>query len=127
MAGSAAPRSGQGGMFGKNIVGSILGISLETAVLSACSNRAEGLSTGNFVWRGDVFEFVVANSSEKSGDVVSWFEQNGAQYCESIFHMPANSRIVVTRSCNAPVGELDHITGWADKNRSIAAVSRRIN
>lgn len=96
-------------------------------MLAACSKDI-GLEVGNMTMKGGRYQYIIANTTNKSGDVVSWFDQNGVRHCEVLFSMSPKSRMTVSGHCQSvEAGDLNHGYAWATDRADIAAIAVRID
>ena len=87
---------------------------------------AQGLAIGNISGMpGWSIEYVLSNSSSRSGNVVAWIELNDVRMCEAIFPVAANTRYDMSIPCSTYTGgQFRLVVAWADSHPSIARIAR---
>lgn len=71
------------------------------APLSGCSqNHAEGINIGNLERSYKRVNFIIANTSGKSGNILFWIDQDGYNKCEHVFGIKPNNRHKISIKCN---------------------------
>lgn len=95
------------------IVGGLIGL-VVIAMLYAIGDSGQGLSVGQLDYESGVVSFLVANESDRSGDVVMHVEQGDINSCHHITGIQPRTRHRIRFNCSVNSGTYQVRVIWSD-------------
>lgn len=103
-------------------------VSLAACDGSFTSSAIEGLNIGNTRIIEGRIQTTIANTTDKSADIVLIAKQNGYEICTFVAHMKAHSKNTIEANCGAlKSGPVNLVGGWASHFKDEASIAKRIN